>query len=140
MELMRRFRRGAAAVEFAMLVPVFAMVAVATAELSSFMSQRFLVQRAAMDGARLGATTLEGSLGDGSLIEAAAESQARGLLAHAGRPCVEGECSVTAAYVEIQGLYWVSVDVVLRADVVPSGFGLTPEFVTANMVMLAQQQ
>jgi Flp pilus assembly protein TadG len=134
--------RGSAALEFALCLPAFVVVLLGIAETSSYLSQRYLVQRVAVDAARIGATTLEGPDATGERIVAAAEGQARTALAEAGYACDADStsCAVSASWSEIDGQRWVVVDVTVLAHVQPSGLGLTPPFIGARWTMLAQQQ
>jgi len=140
MALTRTSRRGATALEFVLALPVFLMVVLGVAEVSHYMSSLYLVQRAARDGARVGAVTLEGLHPTGDQIVANAEAQAKFVLNAGGRPCND-VCTVTADWTaQSDGFYYVTVYVAEPHKAITPGLGLVPAHATATFTMLAQQQ
>ncbi len=135
----RAGRRGAAAVEFALCLPVLVLVVAGVADLSALVSLLQLLSRAARDGARIGSTVIEGDAATGDAIEAAAVEQAELLLSEAGRPCADG-CAVTAEWVDIDGVMYVRVRVDYPyAPLVGLGTFLADD-ASAEFVMMTQQQ
>lgn len=135
------WRRGVAAMEFALCLPPFFLVVIATAELSNYMSDLYMVQRAVRDGARVGSTTLEGPDADGTLIEAAAIDQVEAVLEGADRPCV-GACQILAEWHTVDGdpYRYVTVYVSQPYQSIAPGISIVPAQVTARLTMLTQQQ
>lgn len=95
----RRARRGAAMIEFALLLPVFIAILGITVDLGWFFWRHSIVLDAAREAARVGADTVDSSTGRGpaseSDIENAAIRQGRAVLAAHGLAC-SGSCAVQA--------------------------------------------
>lgn len=134
-----RLRRGVAAMEFALTLPVFLFVVLGVADLSYFITSLYDVQRAARDGARVGAVTLEGGTPTGAVITAEAIAQAKIVLAASDKPCGD-DCSVTAQWVLVDGLRYVQVNVVYPHRPFTPGLNLVPTYARASFFMLTQQQ
>ncbi len=99
--LLRKVRRtrGAAAIEFALTMPVIILLLSAVVDWGSYMTTRVTVARAAMDGARQGAATRESNLvADGTVIAPAARQRAVDVLAGMNKPCTAGICTVTGTF------------------------------------------
>lgn len=137
--LLRATRRGAAALEFALTLPVLILVLGAVVELSLYISHFHQIQRASRDGARVGSITLEGATADGTQITAAAEAQAIDVLESAGLPC-EANCKVKAEWVEKDGWMFVEVVVVYPYASFTSILPSLSEDTTATFRMMTQQQ
>lgn len=107
-----RTRRGAAAIEFALVLPVLVLVFGAIIELSLYISTYHRVTRIARDAARVGSVVIEGPDGDGSLIEETATEHAELALGGAGLGCAGG-CEVETAWeLDEDSNYWfITVDV-----------------------------
>ncbi len=88
-----RSRRGGAAVEFALTLPVLLLVFAGIVDLSLYVHARHDVQRAAREGARLAATTRDPD-GTGA-SEAAGRAQALAVLDALGTDC-GGGCTADA--------------------------------------------
>lgn len=89
-------RRGASAVEFALVLPVMTLFVAGIIEFGWFITQTLDVSRAARDASRYGASVYEArDVPPGTLSIPAAESFAREILDGAGVACGEG-CSVQA--------------------------------------------
>jgi hypothetical protein len=138
----RARRRGAAAVEFALVLPVLMLVFGAIIELSLFISTYHRVTRVARDAARVGSVVIEGPDADGTDIRAAAEDHAVLALEGAGLDC-EGGCDIATTWDldEDSGYFFLIVDVHYPF------FGLTgvmPELaergINARFAMVTQQQ
>jgi len=140
---MRGLRRGSTAVEFVLIIPWLTVLVIGIAEFSMYVSHLHRLQRAARDGARVGQLTIEGPDPDGSGIIAAAEGQARQVLAANGVPCgLSDGCSATAEWlplVEGDDTHWVVVSV---AAPYGSLSNLLPELSRPRMrfSMVTQQQ
>lgn len=139
--LLRNRLRGVAASEFALALPAFLLVVMASAEVSHFITSVYTVQRAARDGARVGSVTLEGPSPDGTLIAARAEQQAIEVLEATGRTCGD-TCQVDATWYQdsITGWWYVQVDVDYPHQAFAPALGVVPSTATARFTMLTQQQ
>lgn len=138
--LLQRKRRGVAAMEFALTLPVFLFVVLAVADLSYFISALYDVQRAARDGCRLGSVTLEGAgTPTGDVIRAAAETHAKVVLAASSKPCSTG-CSVTSSWFLLEGRRYLRVSVSYPHTPLTPGLNLVPTYLNAQFVMFTQQQ
>lgn len=93
-------RRGSAAVELALTVPILALLLAATVDWGSYMSLRTSVARSAMDGARRGAAVYESDAvaHDGDEIVPAAEDRARMVLEEMGFACNAPDCLIDGEY------------------------------------------
>lgn len=134
-----RKRRGIAAMEFILMMPVFILTVTGVIELSNFITNFHHVQRAARDGARVGSVTLEGVNADGSLIKEAAAQQAIDVLDASNRPCGVG-CSVAADWYTYEGRKYVTVTVAYPYEPVTWMFGQLADSSVAQFTMLTQQQ
>lgn len=77
-------RRGAAAVEFGLTMPVLLLLLAGIVDGGFLMSRHHVLARTARDAARIGATTVEDYPADGSQIEAAAEDFVNMTVQYAG--------------------------------------------------------
>ncbi|MDP2316656.1 MAG: pilus assembly protein [Pseudomonadota bacterium] len=136
---MSRARRGAAALEFALCLPIFAVIVAGIADLSMFVSVLQLVSRAARDGARIGSATIEGDAPTGDQIEADAVAHVELLLAAAGRPC-GADCTVTAEWIDIDGPMFVRVRVSYPYEPFVGLTAFLADRATAEFTMMTQQQ
>lgn len=110
-------------------------------ELSSYISRSYVVQRAARDGARVGAVTIEGVDPTGDDIEAAAIAQAQVVLEETGKGLPDGT-SITADWeLAEDGWYYINVSITYPYDaftqVLPY---LETVDIQADFVMMTQQQ
>lgn len=129
-------RRGAAAVEFALIVPILFALLVGVVDLSRLMIGAYDVQQAARDGAYVAANTTLGPGEDASRLEDVAVDQALAVLETAGWDCPGG---VNARWYEDERTgYWVvRVDVVCPLDpLLARGW----DQVGADFTMLTQQR
>jgi Flp pilus assembly protein TadG len=97
----RERRRGAAAMEFALWLPIMMLVFAGIVDLASFVSTLHRVSRSARDGARLSATLTYASMPVGATatvmetsLEARCVSQATAVLTDSGGTCGTG-CTIT---------------------------------------------
>ena len=98
MRLLRTPRRGTAATEFALWLPILAVLIAGVVDWGSYMNVRAGVTRAAIDGARVGASKFESATDTGGSVSGpAAETRARAVLTSLGMGCAAG-CSVTATF------------------------------------------
>jgi hypothetical protein len=96
---LRSRRRAAAALEFALMLPMLLIFLSAVIDWGWYMTQRVAVARATMDGCRVGATVYEpDSVVAGSLIKPRAVNRAKDVLLGMGMPCNAGNCLITATY------------------------------------------
>lgn len=140
--LLRRRRRGAALIEFALVLPVLILVFGAIIELSLFISTYHRVTRVARDAARVGSVVIEGDEGEGDLIEATALAHAELALDGAGLPC-DGGCEVDTTW-ELDGdsgYFFIIVDVHYPysglTNIMPV---LVERGINARFAMVTQQQ
>ena len=135
----RSRRRGIAAVEFALTLPLFLLVVTGVIELSHFISNFHHVQRAARDGARVGSVTLEGPNADGSLIRQAAAQQAIDVLEASQKPCGVG-CTVAVDWFESDNRHYVTVTVSYPYEPLTWMFGQLADQSVAQFTMMTQQR
>jgi Flp pilus assembly protein TadG len=131
-------RRGSAAVEFALVLPVLLLLFGAIVDFSLYVSTCHVVSRAARDGARVGAATPDPS-GAGTELRAAAIAQAQSTMTEMGHPC-SGGCTVNAEWTNTDGYWWLSVEI--EYDWTPP-VGVVPglqDGITQRFVMMTQQQ
>lgn len=133
----RRHRRGAAALELALTLPVLLVLLGAIVDVSRLFSARRLVQRVARDAARAAAQVSDpAATGE---VEATARAQAAAEIEALGLAC-EGACAVEATWSPQDG-WWrvtVGVEAPYRAAV-----GLVPGLpatVRAEVTMLTREQ
>lgn len=135
----RAARRGAAAIEFALALPILVVVFAGVVDLAAYVSTAHRVMRAARDGARTGAGTLEGASPTGSEIEAAAVAQARTLLRETSLPDADA-ATITATW--DYSCTWACVLVEVDYPYEPL-VGMIPgldDGIQARFTMLTQQQ
>lgn len=135
----RLARRGSAALEFALCLPVAVLIVAGIADLSTFVSVVQLASRAARDGARIGSTVIEGDDPTGDQIEADAVEHVELLLAEAGRPCGTG-CAVSANWIDIDGQMFVRVLVEYPYEPMVGLTRFLSDEVRAEFTMMTQQQ
>lgn len=98
-----RSRRGAAATEFGLWLPILAVLISGVLDISWMMSRYHNVVRAARDGARVGASIIEpDDTVPGAIITVAAEEHAKAILDGVGMTCGAG-CTVEATLVNLPG-------------------------------------
>lgn len=138
----RRLRRGAAAIEFALMMPVVFGAFVSVLELSHYTSRFHAVSRAARDGARAGSITIEGPDGDGSLIVDTAIEQAELVLTSTGHDCADLRCEVDAIWAQDPdvGFYFLTVTVRYPYQPFTGAFPPLSDHIHAEFTMMTQQQ
>jgi hypothetical protein len=132
---MRGPRRGAAALEFAMMLPVVLLIISAVLDYSWYLNQATAVVNATREGARMGAT-VDIPLG----ADAEAISHTTRALESYGIPCESsGVCTVRAAYGRVASMNALTVSV--EAPFQPL-FGLvpTPEVLRGELTMALEDQ
>jgi hypothetical protein len=137
--LHRGRRAGAAALEFALCLPIILVILGGVADLSQFVSLLQIVSRATRDGARIGSVKIEGATPTGDLIEADSIAHAYLLLAEAGYPC-GADCSVTAQWEALDDAMFVRVRVEYPYEPYVGLTRFLADNATAEFVMLTQQQ
>lgn len=97
--LTRRLRRGSAAIEFALWLPVLLAFLAAVVDWGYYMTQRVAVARAVMEGARGAASVFEGPtvIPEGARIKQRAEERTSTVLTAYGVSCALTSC-LTAEY------------------------------------------
>ena len=112
---MSRRLRGAAAVEFALWLPVLIVLFAGVVDLSRYMSSQQAITRAARDGARYGITVVKSPSGTTQAtpaeIEAEAETQTLYVLTESGITCSTGCVIDGRVYVTASGLRMLEVSV-----------------------------
>ena len=136
----RRDRKGGAAIEFALWLPVMMTVASGIIDTSWMMSRYHQVTRAARDSARVGISIIEPEdVIPGVLVKAAAKDHAEDLLNGVGMGCVAPGCVVDATIVTQSGRDYLRVEVDWEytplMGLLPLNTNLHSEF----MMMLQQQ-
>jgi Flp pilus assembly protein TadG len=129
--LTSRARRGAAAVEFALILPVVLGILSVTVDYGNLLYMRSLVVQSALDGARSGGRAAP----DDVLTDA--EAAARESLTNLGIAC-DVDCTVEATFIEVADFDAVRV----RVDVSHTPlFGLvpTPTRVGARMAVRVEE-
>lgn len=130
-------RRGGAAVEFALTLPVIVAILAAIVDLAEYISLAHRVERACRDGARVGSYTLDGSAPIGDDLEAAAIAQAHVALQATG---LDDGASVSAEYyLDADGFHYLRVVVEHPFDARFGLFGLDDGVRAAFEVMPLQQ-
>lgn len=138
---MRRMRRGAAVVEFALTLPFLVYVMVSIVELGLLMHRGRVVARAARDGCRIGAPISEGPNPTGDLIIAAAEEHARFLLTASGVDCtIPSQCIARGRWHEVDGWHVLTLDVLVPYTPFTRLVPWLPTETAATFTMLTQQQ
>ena len=92
-----RKRRGAAAIEFAMLMPMMVVFACAVIDFSWYINRFYNIQQATRDAARIAATIYETKADAGIHSVPAAEAHAEAVLDGLGMDCL-ASCEVNATY------------------------------------------
>lgn len=134
-----RPRRGGAAVEMAILTPVFLLLLAGVLELVLLMHRAYVLDRITMEACRAGVSVMEGLYPTGDLIEQAAIDYAVQALEDVGVPCGDG-CLVAAEWEELDD--WMVLRVSLAQPWVPLT-GIFPKVLKplySEAVMLTQQQ
>lgn len=91
-------RRGSAAIEFSLWLPILLLLVSAIVDWGLYMNQRVSVARATMDGARAGAAVFEPSnVTPGSLVVPAAQNRANNVMVGMGLTCGAG-CNIVTTY------------------------------------------
>jgi Flp pilus assembly protein TadG len=133
-------RRGSAAIEFGLTLPVGLMILAGAIDGGVYMVESTVASRAARDGARVGSMTMESTAPPtGALIEAAAKSAAQASLTAAG--ITTGKVTVTTDWFQdAAAVSWIKVDV----QVAHEGFfgNLTPfgDAIQHSFLMVTQEQ
>lgn len=102
-----RARRGALAIEFALVLPLLLALATAVIDYGWYLSRASRVVVATRDGARLGVTY---STDESPAPHVVAQQHARDALVEAGIPCADG-CEVTATLGAVDGVPSLTLNV-----------------------------
>ena len=122
-------RRGAAAVEFALILPILMVLVFGIINYGDMLSVRQSVSQAASEGARAAAVTP----GADAAKETAALSAVNSALDAQGQSCASGGCTVT--FEECDGARCARVKVLIDYDALIPGFGLVlPDQLTYTAV------
>ncbi len=133
-----RSRRGASAIEFAMVLPLLVYVAMGTLEYSWFLYQRTQVVHAVREGVRLAAVS---EVDDSPAPDALAAARAADVLDERG--FASGDVTLATSYLDLTGDVAGTLDTLtLNATVVyqPIAGGLvpTPASMAVTMSMMLQ--
>lgn len=149
------FRRGVAATEFALWLPILLLLIAGVIDWGAYMNARSGVTRAVIDGARVGAAQFESATDPaGSVAGPVAEQRARDVLDGLGLGCngcvitadfcarnTAGPCDVNGAAGVPQTPPVDSLLVRIRYDFEPwFGFAFTPDFILVDFVMAMENQ
>jgi len=132
--------RGGATMEFALWLPILAILVGGVTDLGWYLSRYQDIARAARDGARVGSTVLEDQTASrGSQIEAAATTQALQVLDDLGLTCGQTDrCTVTARYDDSTGHPAIVVTVTYPFEPLVGMFPM-PHTLAAQFTMMTQQ-
>lgn len=131
----RAHRRGTAAVEFALTVPVLMLIIFGVLDYSWYIKQATDVIRASREGLRLGVTVPQA---DGP--DAAAESQVAVVLAGYGLDCESSlDCEIEATNTTLDGLDSVTLTVAVPYEPLV-GMVPTPETMATEITMALEDQ
>ena len=132
---MNAARRGAAAVEFALTMPVLLVIIFGVLDYSWYIKQATDVVRATREGLRVGVTVAVDAGPD-----VAAEAQVATVLSGYGMACDGSlDCEIEASTTTVEGLNAVSLEV--RVPYVPLiGMVPTPEFMATRLTMALEDQ
>ncbi len=132
---MKHPRRGTAAVEFALTMPVLLLIIFGVMDYSWYIKQATDVIRATREGLRVGITV---AAADGP--DAAAESQVEVVLSGYGMDCESGlDCEIEASTTIVDGLDAVTLRVEVPFQPLV-GMVPTPPVMTANLTMALEDQ
>jgi Flp pilus assembly protein TadG len=131
----RRDRRGSAAVEFALMLPVVMLISSAVLDYSWYLHRSADVLTAVRDGVRFGATVTQTADPTSEAIDRTTTS-----LGDMGITCGSGtDCDVSAELDAVSGM--VVLRVTSRVDYTPIiGLVPTPESMSATLVMALEDQ
>ena len=129
----RRARSGAAAVEFALTLPVVIVVATAILDYSWFLNRSADVLTAVREGTRHG-TTIDQA--DDPAAEAATRTETA--LSDYGFTC-SGSCSINAVVGDLDGMSTITVQATVPYEPIV-GLVPTPENMGATLVMALEDQ
>ncbi len=136
----RKTRRGNAAIEFALLLPVVITLFGSIIDLSLYVTRAHVIQRVARDAARVGSATLESTtVHTGAGIKAAAIAEATTSLSTAGIACGAG-CTVTAEWRTISGTKVIFVSVKYPFTAIMGIIPALPNQIRADFTMMTQEQ
>ncbi|MEZ4239351.1 MAG: pilus assembly protein [Myxococcota bacterium] len=144
----RPHRRGAAAIEFAMWLPVLIMFLSAVVDWGHHWNQRVAVARAVMEGTRSAATVYEGPtvLPPGSKIAQKARDRTERVLTDLGIPCPSAKCVLQANWCNTGAATcgappFQAVRVRVQLDYAPLiGMVPTPTSISEEFVMATEYQ
>jgi hypothetical protein len=129
---MAKHRRGSAAIEFALWLPVMLVFVAAVVDYGFYMTRRVSVARATMEGARVGAAVFEpNNVPAGSQIVPAAQNRASEVLTDIGIACPGAGCTITVNFCPAGGggacgsPPFTAIQVEIDYDISPV-FGLVP--------------
>ncbi|SRR6266540_1955057 len=102
----RKTERGAAAVEFALILPLLMVILFGTIDWGWYFFVQQIVNNAAREGARVGSLTVPGTPGADATAKEQAEAQARTYLSAAGlRGTASVDAVVTGTFVQVTVSY-----------------------------------
>lgn len=134
-------RRGSAAVEFAVTFPIMLLIVLGMIETSLHIHEVYTVERAARDACRVGALVQEGPNPDGTILRAAAATQALEVLRAAGVDCDTVTCTVdTRWFIGIDDWYRLDVAVTIPSQGVTQYLPWTNTTANGNFTMLTRTQ
>lgn len=137
--LNRARRRGNAAIEFALAAPLILIVLAGIVDGGAFLICQHSVGRAARDGARVGAITVEHPPADGDQIVGAAAKAARSSLLQAGYG--PDRSSVSARWwQDAEGRSWLTVAVSVQHKSMFGLYSLFSQDVRNEFVIYTQEQ
>lgn len=136
---MKRDRRGAAAIEFALCLPVVLVTLAGIIDISLYLSAVHKIERACRDATRVGAATLDGTAPIGDDIEAAALAHVRTVFENVG---YNPDIATTTAHWrrETDGYCYLTVEISYPFDAPFGLFSSVNDGVQASFTMMTLQQ
>lgn len=135
----KKFLRGNAAIEFILVTPLVLTILAGIVDGGSFLVTRHAVCRAARDGARVGAITIEPPPASGDDIIANAIETARASLTASGY--TEDQADVSASWSkDSNGRSWLKIDIALDHAGFFGNYSPFASRVTHNFTIYTQEQ
>lgn len=138
----RQRRRGVAAIEFALWLPVILLMFGGIVDLSMYVALQHDVVQAARDGARYGSTVTakaDGTVADRPYIIGEATGFATKILNDGGLPCPSAACQVTGSWLKPHAYWLVNVRVEYAYEPL-TGMITMPDSVAYEFQMMTQLQ
>lgn len=138
--IQRRRRRGGAAIEFGLWLPVIMSMLAGIVDIGWMMHAHHNVVRAARDGARVGVAVIEGDdVVAGTEAKDVAEDHARAILDGVRMTCTDANCNVAADVIREDGVNYLRVTVGYDFEPLVKFLPLETRLQSQFVMMLQQQ-